>query len=285
MRREAIELFNFPEEKIFVSGVPRFDNYFRRKNMRSRSEFLKSYNLDPDKKLVTYTTSHDRLFWPHEVTSPEPEIVRFLARAIQNDELGAPSQLLVRLHPQASPKLYEQLAKEEGITLQIPGRSSRFQDRDLSIAEGVLLGETMMHSDVVVNVASTITIDASIFGTPVVCIGFDMRGERTYLTSARRFYDFDHYKKLAKTSGFRIASHKEDLVKEMRHYLADPARDREGRQKIVAEQCYYVDGRSAERVAHHIQNLLGIRSHSVASTKPLSVNSILEPTSADAVRG
>jgi hypothetical protein len=285
MRREAIELFNFPEEKIFVSGVPRFDSYFRRENMRSRSEFFKDYDLDPDKKLVTYTTSHDRLFWPHEATSPEPEIVKFLARAIQSDELGAPSQLLVRLHPQASRKLYEQLAKEEGVTLQVPGRPSRFQDRDLSVAEGVLLGETMLHSDVVVNVASTITIDASIFGTPVVCIGFDMRGERPYLTSVRRFYDFDHYKKLARTSGFRIAARKEDLVTEVHHYLADPTRDREGRQKIVEEQCYYVDGRSAERVAHHIQNLLGIRNYSVSpySNSP-SVNPTSQPSSAGVVR-
>ena len=38
------------------------------------------------------------------------------------------------------------------------------------------LGDTLYHADVVVNVASTITIEACIFDTPVVNINFDGAG-------------------------------------------------------------------------------------------------------------
>lgn len=257
MRQEAVDLAGIPADRIVISGVPRFDIYFRREHMRSREDFFESLGLDLDKKLITYTTGADHLFLPYERTSPEPEIVEFLANAASCGNLGFPSQLLVRLHPQARFETYAHLARREGVVLQIPGRSSDFKDRYFSKEDNVILGETMWHSDVVVNVASTITIDAAIFDTPVVCVGFDIRGDRPYLKSVRRFYDFDHYRKLAQTGGFRIAYSKDALLQELRSYLADPARDRDGRRRIVEEQCYYQDGRSGERVAKYILKLLG----------------------------
>ena len=48
------------------------------------------------------------------------------------------------------------------------------------------LGDTLHHADVVVNVASTISIEACIFDTPVVNINFDGPDDSPYVRSARR---------------------------------------------------------------------------------------------------
>jgi CDP-glycerol glycerophosphotransferase (TagB/SpsB family) len=257
MRQEAIELFGFPPDRIFVSGIPRFDHYFRREGMRTRAQFFADLGLDPEKRLITFATGNKNLLvGPQDPTSPEPEIAEFLADAIDQGVLGYPAQLLVRLHPLADLTAYSKLWHRQGVTLQVPGNRSAFRDRLFSKVDEVELGETMWHSDVVVNIASTITIDAAVFDTPVVCIGFDMRGERPYLESVRRFYDYEHYRKLTKTGGFRIAWSKSELLDQIRLYLKDPSRDRDNRLKIVQQQCQYVDGRAGERVAMYLLEIL-----------------------------
>ncbi len=47
----------------------------------------------------------------------------------------------------------------------------------------------------------------------------------------------------------RDASTPEAMVEHVATYLADPALEREGRRQVVLEQCQFLDGRAAERVA------------------------------------
>ena len=67
------------------------------------------------------------------------------------------------------------------------------------------LADTMRHSDVAVNVASTIAIEACVFDTPVVNIAFD--GEEGPLDerSARRYYKFTHYTNITRHHAVRVA--------------------------------------------------------------------------------
>jgi len=256
MKDEAVEGFGFAQERVFVSGVPRFDRYFQRQGPRTRRDFFSALGLDDDRKLLTYATAGDRLFEPADAVTPEPELCKELVDAAVSGRFARPVQVIIRLHPQANPEDWKHFRDRSNVLVQVPGRATGFRDRDLSEDEEQLLAETMCHSDVVVNVASTITIDAAIFDTPVVCVGFDIRAPRKYRQSLRRFYDFEHYRKLRATGGFRIAANRDRLFAEIDAYLVDPTRDTVGRSRIVAEQCQFVDGRSAERVAHMILQML-----------------------------
>jgi len=40
-------------------------------------------------------------------------------------------------------------------------------------------------------------------------------------------------------------------------YLADPSLERDGRRRVVLDQCQFTDGRSAERVARCVLDELG----------------------------
>ncbi|MCA9994990.1 MAG: CDP-glycerol glycerophosphotransferase family protein [Anaerolineales bacterium] len=258
MRDEAVEMFDFPADRIFLSGIPRFDAYFRGRGFRSRETFFAELGLDPNKPLITFATATRHLLVsPHDATSPEPEIVAYLAEAIAANAFGREAQLLVRLHPLADLAAYAPLAAHPCVTLQVPGQQQgAFADRTFSRADDRELAETMCYSDVVVNIASTTTIDAAVFDTPVVGIGFDMRGERPFLHSPRRFYAYEHYRKLGETGGFRVAWAREDLINHIRAYLDQPSLDRNGRLRIVRQQCHNTDGRAGERVGQHILNIL-----------------------------
>jgi len=257
LKEEAIDLFDFPKEKIFVSGIPRYDVYFREGNFASKEVFFNKFDLDISKKLIVYgtgsaTTGKTDL----DPLSPEPEIVKFIADEIIAGKFSGPTQLLVRLHPQANPEEYKELLYRKDVFLHIPGNKASFQDRLFSSSDDLELAESMMHADVVVNLCSTITIDAAVFDTPIVCINFDFRGERPSNLSIKRLYLFDHYAKLAQTGGFELANSKAELSKKINYSMDHPEYLSENRKNIVKQQCVYTDGNSGERVASHIMDVL-----------------------------
>ena len=74
------------------------------------------------------------------------------------------------------------------------------------------LADTLRHSDVIVNVASTIAIEAAIFDTPVVNVAFDGEAESPFEQSAPRYYRFTHYVNITRHGAVRVAATPEELV-------------------------------------------------------------------------
>ena len=111
------------------------------------------------------------------------------------------------------------------------------------------LAHLLHHSAVLLNVASTTTVDAAALDRPVVNISFDGERPLAWIRSCRRFYSFYHYRRIVSTGGVRVVESAAECVKEIEAYLEDPARDAAGRQRIVSETCYRVDGNSSRRIA------------------------------------
>lgn len=256
MKQEATELFGFPDKDIFMSGIPRFDNYFNKKGIRSKETFFKSFDLDLNKKLVTYTTGNKSLVLPPgDKTSAEVDIACQLAEAIHKGELGD-AQLLVRLHPLAEESDFEPLKSMENVVLQIPGKNDAFRDRLFSKQDDIEIAETVLYSDVVLNVASTMTIDSAVFDTPSISVSFDARTPLPMEHSAKRIYEYEHYRKLRETGGVHLVHSPEEMIEQTRCYLIDPSINKEKRQAIVKQQCKFTDGKSGERVADGILTYL-----------------------------
>ena len=96
--------------------------------------------------------------------------------AIDSGRLGA-AQVLVRLHPRDEVEAYRQFAGVPHLMIEKPFRPTVTAGDGLAVdvmpEHQQHLADTLRHSDVVVNVASTIAIEASIFDTPVVNVSFD----------------------------------------------------------------------------------------------------------------
>ena len=132
------------------------------------------------------------------------------------------------------------------------------------------LADTLRHSDVIVNVASTIAVEAAIFDTPVVNISFDGESPSEFACSARRYYRFTHYVNVTRHNAVRIAASPDELIGHVNTYLANPHLDSSGRRQVVLEQCQFLDGRAAERVADAVADDLRRLTHPPATAAQLS---------------
>ena len=205
--------------------------------------------LDPSRRLLTLTTIPAEAYPRHHV------VIDRLLDAIRSGAIAEPCDLLVRVHPRDDLRAYDRYAGAPHVVVEKPFReSARSGDGhgvDVTAENTRHLADTLYHSDVVLNVASTIAIEASIFDTPVVNIAFDEEAAeaRPFLTSPLRYYSYTHYQQIVRAGAVRIAKSAGEMIDLVNGYLADPSKDAAGRRRVVVEQCEFTDGRSAERLA------------------------------------
>jgi len=254
MKHQAVDLHGYEPDEIRVAGAPQWDLYFRPGPAVTRDAFFRRIGADPQRKLVTLTTT------PRELYSHHDHVLRVLAGAIEAGRWPCATQILVRLHPRDNRAAYAAFERTPHVILEKPFRSTVRAgdglDVDVTAENQQHLADTLRHSDVIVNVASTIAVEAAIFDTPVVNVSFDGEAPSPWERSARRYYRFTHYVNVTRHGAARVADTPDALVEEIGRYFVDPSRDREGRHRVALEQCQFLDGRSAERVARFVADEL-----------------------------
>lgn len=253
-KKQLIEYYGYKPQDILVAGVPHSDYFVRyRDRFLSKRKLLKKIGAPPNRKLITYTTA-SALGAPFE-----QEIIEIICKAIKGGEITHPSHLHVRLHPADDFSRHEKLKKYGNIiTFEEPGRFASSGKEIWFPSEKDLIhyANFLAYSDVVVNVASTVTLDAAMFDTPIVNIAFDGYRKRKFFESNVRYFKTTHYGALVKTKGVKVARDADELIKFINMYLNDSRLDSKKRGEIVKEQCYKVDGRVGERIAKYILNFL-----------------------------
>ena len=253
MLEEAVELHGFRPDQIDVTGPPHFDPYFRRTGWTDRAAFLRGLGLDPHKRIVLYATSPQRYFTDSIAVTDQ------LIRANEAGRFGPDVQLVIRLHPQV---IQGQDADDLGAWERFRGRVYLDMPRgatglaaDYTPDGTAHIAQLLDASAVTINVASSISIDAAIFDTPVINLRFDAEPGRPYLKSVRRQYDTDHYKQVLATGAVRLADSPEHLIDEVRRYLAHPEYERAERADLIRRLCYSNDGQAGARVAEAITRI------------------------------
>jgi hypothetical protein len=266
MKQQAIEFHGYQRDEVRVAGTPQWDGYFKDGAVAARETFFRRIGADPTRKLVTLTTT------PRELYAHHDHVLRVLIRAMTSGAWKHGAQVLVRLHPRDDLAAYSEFENVANVIVEKPFRATvRAGDGlavDVTADNQRHLANTMRHSDVVVNVASTLAIEAAIFDTPVVNVSFDGETESPWIRSARRYYRFTHYVNITRHGAVRVAETPAQLVEAIGQYLDDRALDREGRRRVVLEQCQFLDGRSAERVASFVAEELAEVCGISAAAKP-----------------
>lgn len=252
MRRDAVDYHDFPAGKISIVGVPQFDAYANPRMLLPRDAFARRAGFDPAETLITYATSAQTHF------ARSPALIDFLVAAIKADRWKRRCRLLVRLHPRDDGRIYERFHGIPEVIVERGGLQSPCLDWEADPEHAAWLANTMAHSSVVINLASTTTVDAAVFDTPVINIAFDDPEEPRYLHSNRRYYDYTHYRRVVDTGGLMLARSREELLEGIGRYLDNPSLDREGRRRIVDLVAYRIDGRSGERAASRLLEIAGV---------------------------
>jgi hypothetical protein len=251
MREEAVRYHGYRREQISVTGAPHHDVVFDgREPLPTRAEFFARLGLDPAKRLITYA-GEDPIIAPDA-----PQYVELLHKFLRDGRLRGACQLLVRPHPQDDPHRFDAFRGRPGVVVDLPGRPSNAHWMDMSRRDLVNLYATMRWSDVVVNVTSTIVLDAAFFDTPTVCIGFSYSAPTTFYQSPLRFFEMDHFRYVIRAGATRLVTSESELLDAVNGSLEDPARKAAGRRRIVDELAQFRDGGSARRVADAIMAAL-----------------------------
>jgi CDP-glycerol glycerophosphotransferase (TagB/SpsB family) len=249
MKQDLMNLHDVSSDRVGVTGIPQFDVYAHPVAPGGKSEFLQRHGLDPDKRTVLFSTSS-----PTWIGPDEPEVLRKFVHQLSIATKGQ-VQVLARPHPGDSPARYEYI-KHPHLAFQQPGSTSETPDERYRSASFLTdLRDALEYTDVVVNTASTMTLDAVAMGKPVVNMAIDL-APYAYERSTKRFYDVDSFIPVVNSKATRIVTSVDELVSNVIRYLDDPALEANERASLRELLCFRVDGRSAERMADFLNRAL-----------------------------
>jgi hypothetical protein len=254
MRNTLLEVYPRVDPKsVFITGTPQFDFHRRPEFRWTREETLERLRLPPKARYVLYAANH------HTWTPTEPELISaFAARLAGNADLSR-VWIVVRLHPLDDLSRWQQFPGEgKKVTVQSPWSQS--PDNVCWALVGPedqrLLVSSLAHSEMCVNMCSTMSLDAAILDRPVIGMAFAARPGSLEDRIYREAYDSLHYRSLVESGGLRLARDWDELLTLVRRALRSPELDREERRRMVERECGIADGRAGERVKDVLISLL-----------------------------
>jgi hypothetical protein len=259
-RQEAVSIGDYRKEQVVATGFPQFDVYADPSVIMPREEFCARAGLDPVKRFVLYGL-------PGDWKSPDTRAV--LAHLHERIEAGAfvkPLQVLARSHPKYRdssegfpsahivfdrPGMYFGKGGEFSIDSSASANQWTFRDEDI-----IHLANSIYHSDAVLNVDSTLTLDAAALGRPSILVAYD--GDRTlsHKRSIAYIYEREHYRNVVATGAAPMARSHEELERLINQFLAEPGYLSAQRAVLKEKLLFKSDGKSGERMGNAVLEML-----------------------------
>ncbi len=252
-REEAIRIGDYRPEQVVVTGFPQFDIYTDPNIIRPREEFCRSVGLDPERRFVLYGL-------PGDWKSPDTRaILSELDRRIEKGSFVKPLQVLARFHPKYTdsseglssaniifdkPGRYFGAGGEFGIDASVANTNQwSFRDDDI-----IHLANSIFHSDIVLNVDSTLTLDAAALDRPSILVAYDGDRILPYKRSIAYIYERDHYLNVLATGSAPLVRSHDELETAINQFLEDPRYLKSELEELKAKLLYISDGQSGVRM-------------------------------------
>lgn len=259
MKEELVQYHGMDPARVAVAGVAHYDGYYRNPAPDARGEFLERFGLSGDRKTIFVGTASPNTF------RRNADLIELLLRAIEAGRFTAPCQLLVRIHPiylsrmkrpdSGERRRLDELRERYPCLLRINYPQTVSQAHGAIFAEGeeAVLEAILRHSDVMVNLFSTLMLEACIFDLPVVNVAFyDYRDTNL---SNRMLQDFTHIRKFLRHGAARTAFSEEELIAHVNAYLQDRRLDAAPRALVREREGGPNKGEAGKRIAEHIFHL------------------------------
>jgi len=281
MKKELLEYHDFPRNRVSVGGISNFDIYYRKEKFLSKEEIFKRFSLDLDKKLIVFATKSPTSYpW-------NGDIACIISEAIAKKKISFPTQLLIRLHPlyfvvKRNKKEHVHLIEEYDkivekypfVRIDTPEILSDMLTMDMPEFEQIKLASILRYTDVLVNILSTLNIEASIMDVPTVNIAFEGKPEKR--RSERQSIEMDlnqvHNKRTIATGALKMCYNPEELITSINDYLNNPSLNKEQRKVLVRQEAGPYKGTAGKKIAEIMMNLLQDSDQSIDKAKVYSRN-------------
>jgi hypothetical protein len=190
----------------------------------------------------------------------EPQIVAEIADLLREMDDFGPPQLLLRVYPKDRTGRFEELlrTRPDIISPRVPWEPAWLTPKP---DDAYLLTNSLLHCEVGLNVASTISLELCMFDKPVINIAYNPPGAEGVLVDYERYYDYDHYRPVAQSGAVALAKSRGELRSMLRNALADPSIARSAREAVIGNMFgSTLDGHSHRRVANTLVNLAAQQS-------------------------
>lgn len=265
MKKELIELNDISAEKIFVGGVASYDYYYRTDTFMEKDILFERLGLDKNKKLLFFVTKSPNGY-PYNM-----DISRIILDAIREKKFNVPVQLLVRLHPIYYRRIngtlqfrsfinqfHDLKKKYPELILNQPDIRSQYLNYSMPQEEIRLLCSILKYSDVVINLFSTVNIEASILDKPIINICFEGDSYRGH-KKARYNISIDeaqtHNQRILRSRGVKVSYNPQQLIDHISEYLLKPEKDKQGREQIRIQEAGPYPGQAGRTIAEYILSL------------------------------
>jgi hypothetical protein len=235
MQQELLRYYqDVAPDHVQIVGTPQFDPYADEHLLWSREDFFSRISADPTLPLICYTGGDSG-------TAPEdPKHVAILMELIRNGAVKGNPQVLLRPAPVDNGDRYNSIRREYSELIYCPPAWVQTDPNvwlaSLPLAEDVqFLANLTYHSNLNVNMASTMTLDYAIHDKPVVNVAFDVADPPPFkLPVWDLYYKFEHYRPVIDFGAARFARSPRELADNVNAYLENPALDRVGRRQLTS---------------------------------------------------
>lgn len=233
MKQELLQFYSRTQpETVKVAGTPQFEPYVLARYKTEKEDFYRRFNLNAERKTICFscgdisTSKNDELY------------ISILANAIQNKMIPNVN-LLVRTSPAEDPIRFQGLAEKFPFIqwnypdwkLSRENHPEPWSQRVPSEADVRDLRAILEHSDLNINMLSTMSLDFMQFDKPVVNPVFG--NETNGLYNDQRFLQYAHIEYLVNSGATKIAKNEAELLEAVNFYLEHPEADRENRKQLV----------------------------------------------------
>lgn len=231
-------------EQVHVVGTPQLEAHLQPELLEPRERFCRRLGLDPARAVVVWSGG-DR------TTSPrDPAYLADLAEAAA--ELRPAPQVLFRRSPADLSDRYDEVLaahpqvvvsdpawvapEDGGWDRAVPGR------RDVA-----LLANVVHHSDLVVNLGSTMAMDFAVQDKPAIFVRYDPGGVEATEWDVRAIYRLPHFASVHATDPVAWVDEPADLGAAVADALAHPDRHAAGRRAWLEREVAQPMDRASER--------------------------------------
>tara|TARA_B100000530_G_scaffold336990_1_gene293904 strand:+ start:4449 stop:5909 length:1461 start_codon:yes stop_codon:yes gene_type:complete len=263
MKSELINLHKIDPDIIHVGGVPHYDTYMNNDRLWSRKTIYEKMNIPENKDIILLGTKSPNTY------KSNPFVARIICNSIKKNQALQNCVLIVRLHPiyfrnnktyQSYNENWESLAAEFGpdiIALDYPQTISYDLKYLMADEEIIKLGSILKNSKIVVNMFSTLNIEASIFNIPTINVAFQDKYINTTAYKQARF-DIEadkrqtHNLRVTDNDSTVVAYNAIELETELIKTIRNPHQKKLGRSKLVQSECGANLGNAGSNIGNFI---------------------------------
>ncbi|MHA6279861.1 CDP-glycerol glycerophosphotransferase family protein [Salinimicrobium sp. CAU 1759] len=234
MKKELLYFYpSRQEEDVRIVGTPQFEPYVTPKLETTGEQFYNNFDLDPSKKTICYscgdisTSQNDELY------------IKTIATFIEEGKLDEEVNFIVRTSPAEEPHRFVGLKEKfPFIRWNFPLWKNVREDHPEAWSQRVPTAKDLKdlraileHSDLGINMCSTMSLDFMIFDKPVINPVFG--NEENGLYNDQRFLKFGHYEKVVESGAVKISTNEEELLEAINYYLQNPEQDSRNRKELL----------------------------------------------------